>query len=405
MNESIRAQAPAQRLRIICLGYIVRGPLGGIAWHHMQYLLGLQSLGHDVWFLEDSDDYESCYDPERGEISADPSYGLAFAGKALQRIGFGARWAYHDAHTSRWHGPVGDRMPALCRDADLLINVSCINPIRPWLESIPRRVLIDTDPVFTQLDLIEDKPKRLLAEAHNVFFTFGESFGLPGCHIPDDGRPWQPTRQPVALSAWPVSPGHPNGRYTTVMLWDSYDRRVHDGMLFGMKAESMEPYVDLPQRCAGPFELALGGPTSPGARLEAAGWGIRNPFEVTRDPWIYQDYLRGSKAEFSVAKHGYVVSGSGWFSERSAGYLACGRPVVVQDTGFSRHIPVGEGLFAYRTPEEALAAIAEVEADYERHCLAARALVEEHFDARKVLTRLLDTATGTLPRAATGDPG
>lgn len=394
---------PGGRLRIIVLGYIVRGPLGGIAWHHLQYLLGFAALGHEVYFVEDSDDYATCYDPSRQTLDTDPSYGLAFARHALDRVGFGERWAYHDAHQAQWHGPCAARMPELCRSADVMINVSGINPVRPWLENIPLRVMIDTDPVFTQIDFIEDEAKRQLADAHNAFFSFGESFGLPGCCIPDDGRPWLPTRQPVALDAWTATQGPVDGSYTTIMMWDSYERREFGGIGFGMKSESMAPYVDMPQRCKLPFELALGGPTSPGARLQAAGWQIRDPFEVTRDPWIYQDFMRASKAEFSIAKQGYVVSASGWFSERSTGYLASGRPVIVQDTGFSRHLPVGEGLFAFSSPDEALAAIAEVEANYAHHCRAARELVAAHFDARSVLARLLDQAYGVREQpGATG---
>jgi hypothetical protein len=395
------------RMRIIVLGYVVRGPLAGPTWHHLQYVLGLQDLGHDVWYLEDSTDDPFCYDPARGVTDIDPRYGLDYVARVFGRAGVGDRWAYFDAHDARgpcWLGPAADRMPALCASADLMINVSGINPMRPWLERIPRRAFIDTDPVFTQVDILQDAQRRRFAEAHNMFFSFAESIGQPGCTVPDDGIPWQPTRQPVVMRAWRPAPGRVDGPYTTVMLWDSYDRRTWGGRLFGMKAEEMERVLTLPSRCSARFELAVGSPTTPNERLQAHGWRLRNPIEVTSDPWIYQDYMHASKAEFSVAKHGYVVSASGWFSERSAGYLACGRPVIVQDTGFSRHLPTGDGLLAFTNLDEAVAAVAEVDSRYAHHCRAARALVEAHFDARDVLTRLLDAASAIhLPTATAGD--
>lgn len=391
----------ASSLRIVVLGYVVRGPLAGHTWHHLQYVRGLADLGHEVWFLEDSDDYASCYDPAQQIVTADPSYGLAYAQRVFERMGMGQRWAYYDAMQQRWHGPSGERMPAICRDADLLINVSGVNVLRPWVARIPHRVLIDTDPVFMQVDILNDGPRRQFAESHTAFFTFGESFGLPGCTMPDDGLPWQPTRQPVLLDAWAPTPGRPDGRYTTVMLWDSYDVREWNGRTFGMKSQEMERVLDMPARCGPRFEMALGGPTAPHNRLAALGWHTADPLAITCDPWDYQAYIRQSKAEFSVAKHGYVASASGWFSERSASYMALGRPVVVQDTGFSRHLPTGEGLLAFTTLDEAVAAVGEIDAHYNRHVEAARAVIESHFDARQVLARLVEQALAPAKPAPT----
>ena len=381
-------------LRIVVMGYVVRGPLAGPTWHHLQYVRGLVELGHEVWYLEDSEDYAACYDPAQQIVTADPSYGLAYAQRVFDRMGpgLGQRWAYFDAMQNIWHGPAGANMPAICRDADLLLNVSGVNALRPWVAQIPHRVLIDTDPVFMQVDILNDAPRRRFAEAHTAFFTYGESFGLPGCTMPDDGLPWRPTRQPVVLSAWVPTPGPADGRYTTVLLWDSYDVREWQGHRWGMKSVEMERVLDMPARCGHRFEMALGGPTAPHNRLAALGWHTADPLAITCDPWDYQAYLRQSKAEFSVAKHGYVASGSGWFSERSASYMALGRPVVVQETGFSRHLPTGEGVLSFTTLDEAVAAVAEVDANYARHVDAARAVIESHFDARQVLARLVEQA-------------
>src|SRR5262249_4053715 len=155
-------------------------------------------------------------------------------------------------------------------------------------------------------------------------------------------------RQPVVLDAWPVTPGLPDGKFTTVMLWDGYRARFHQGRRFGLKSDSFGPYFDLPRRAGPHFELAVGSPSAPRGELRSRGWSLRNPLEAARDPWAFRDYIRQSKCEFSVAKHGYVVSRSGWFSERSASYLASGRPVVVQDTGFSDWLPTGRGVLAFR---------------------------------------------------------
>jgi hypothetical protein len=380
------------RLRIIVLGYIVRGPIGGMAWHHLQYVLGLHRLGHDVYFFEDSDSYPSCYDPSRGVTDSDPSYGLRFAEDAFGRLDLGERWAYHDAHAGRWLGPCAGRALDVCRSADALLNVSGVNPLRPWLQGVPVRVLIDTDPLFTQLRHLTDPAALDRARQHTHFFTFGENIPRRGSAVPSDGLPWQPTRQPVALGAWPVTPAPPHGPFTTVMQWDSYPAREYGGQRYGMKADSFGPFEELPGRTGEVLEIALGSANAPRARLAAAGWALQDPLAITRDPWSYQRYVQESKAEFSVAKHGYVTSRTGWFSERSAAYLASGRPVVVQDTAFAEWLPVGTGVLTFRTPDEALTAIQEVSAEYRRHCEAARGVAEEYFDSRRVLTCLLESA-------------
>lgn len=377
-------------LRIIVLGYIVRGPLGGMAWYNLQYLIGLARLGHDVYFVEDSDDYPSCYDPARGITDTDPTYGLQFATHTFERIGLGDHWAYYDAHTSRWLGPCYDRILDVCATADLLLNLGGVNPLRPWFMQIPTRAFVDGDPVFIQLRHLSDPAARNLAKQHTAFLSMAENIGLNRSSIPNDGLPWQATRQPIVLDAWPVTPTPPQGKFTTVMQWESYPAREYGGVRYGMKSDSFEPYMDLPEKAGRIFELAVSGSSAPSELLHSKGWVVRDP--PTQDPWTYQHYIQQSKAEFSVAKHGYVVSRSGLFSERSTCYLATGRPVVIQDTGFSDWLPTGAGVISFSTPEEALAGIEEINSRYEFHCQAARAIAEEYFDARKVLPRLIECA-------------
>jgi hypothetical protein len=174
------------------------------------------------------------------------------------------------------------------------------------------------------------------------------------------------------------------------MQWDSYSRREYGGIHFGMKAESFDPFIDLPRQTTQRLELALGSSSAPRDQLKEKGWMLRNPLEVTRDPWSYQDYIRQSKGEFAVAKHGYVVSTSGWFSERSAAYLASGRPVIVQQTGFSRWLKADAGVIPFSTLEEACAGLEEVASRYSHHCQAARDVAREFFDSNLVLQRLLE---------------
>ena len=362
-----------------------------MAWHYLQYVLGLKRLGHEVMFIEDSEDYPACYDPTTNSVGDDPTYGLAFTDQAFKRLGLGDAWAYYNAHTRRWMGSAGDSAVAFCRTADLLLNVSGVNPLRDWTARIPVRALIDTDPVFTQVRHLTDSAARSRASAHTDFFSFGELFENGESRIPNDGIAWRATRQPIVLDAWPLTEAPANGRFTTVMLWDSYPAVEHDGRRFGVKAESFARIVDLPRHVSLPLEIALGSVAARRRELVEAGWLLRNPLEVTYDPWIYQQYLQQSRGEISVAKQGYVAGCSGWFSERSAGYLASGRPVIVQDTGFSKFLPTGVGLHSFRDLEGAIDAIHRVEANHDLECRRAREIAEEYFDANRVLPAMLES--------------
>ncbi len=381
-------------LRIVVLGYVVRMPLGGMSWHYLHYVLAARQLGLEVAFLEDSgDDPWSCYDPRTGVSGRDPSYGLWYAAQVFDRLGLQDCWAYYEAHQKRWHGPLAHRAEDISVEADLALNVSGANAIRHGLEDVPVRVLVDTDPLFSQIRALTDPRRAETMAKHNRYFSFGINLTRGASSVPSDGIEWLPTTQPVVLDQWPAMPGRPSAAITTVMQWDSYASRELDGRTYGMKALSFEPYLDLPLATAEKLELAVGSPDAPRARMQEGGWRLQNPIEVTRHPWTYQDYIQASKAELSVAKHGYVASRSGWFSERSANYLASGRPVIAQDTGFTDWMETGTGVIPFSTPNEALAALDDLNDRYEEHCLAARTMAEEYFEARKILGDLIDRAT------------
>ncbi len=377
-------------MRIVVLGYIIRGPLGGMCWHHFQYVLGLKKLGHEVLFIEDSDDYPACYNPITLEMSKDPHYGFEFIKKLFSRFNVNENWAYFDAHTNTWFGLSKQKVLAFCKQADIVFNLSAVNPLRDWWKMIPSLVLIDTDPLFTQVKILKDPSLKALANAHTAFFSFGENIKSPDCDIPVDGIDWKATRQPVFLDAWKLSPPLSKAKWTTIMQWDSYKEQEYDGRMYGMKSISFKDYITLPEKLSDSFELVMVSTKAPEVILRKAGWQLCDPAEVSLTPEKYQHFIQQSKGEWSVAKQGYVISNSGWFSERSCAYLASGRPVVIQDTGFSKYIKTGRGLFSFTSQSEAVAAIDTINCDYLKHCGYAREIAEEYFNSDKVLTELLD---------------
>jgi hypothetical protein len=377
-------------LRIMVTGLLAAYPLGGMAWHYLQYVLGLARLGHQVYYLEDSG--RDPYSPAEGGPSQDCTPNVCYLAGLMTRFGLADRWAYRAHERSRWFGlPDAEREETL-RSADLLLNVSGSLDRPEDYRQVRRLAYVDTDPVFTQLKMARNPRFRARVDAHDRHFSFGERVADA---LPATGHPWRGTRQPVVLSEWRTGAPH-RGVYTTVMSWTSHKPETYQGRTYGHKDVEFLRFLGLPRLVAPvALEIALApGRTkqAPHERLAANGWRVADPAVVCPDLDSYRAYIESSKAEWSVAKSAYVQGRSGWFSERSACYLAAGRPVVVQDTGFSADLPVGEGLLPFTTVAEAVAAVHEVEAHYPRHARAARALAEEYFDSDKVLTRLLEEA-------------
>jgi hypothetical protein len=330
-------------------------------------------------------------------VDTDPSYGLRFATEAFAGLGIGHLWSYYDAHRAQWLGPDSARAEEFCRSADMVLNLSGMNPLRDWTHVVPVRALVDTDPLFTQVRHLTDPVAHARAVEHTAFFSYAENIEAGTSRIPDDGFAWQATRQPIVLDCWAVSPPPPGARYTTVMQWQAYSPVEFGGIRYGTKSMSFDPYMDLPRRTSAQLEMAVGGADAPRERLRVNGWTVQDPFSVASTPWDYKAYISGSRAEFTVANQAYVVSNSGWFSDRSAAYLASGRPVVTQDTGFAGWLPVGAGLFPFQTAEAALDAVASIERDYIHHSESARRLAEDHFNATEVLSLLTDRALKGVP--------
>lgn len=387
-------------MRIIVTGLIGQYAFGGVTWDYMQYVLGFRALGHDVWYLEDTAMW--AYDPVKQEPSADCSHNTGYLERVMREFDMGDRWIYRNGADGRYYG-VSDTEEAegILRSADVLANVSGACWLREPTAAIPLKLFLDGDPMFTQISLATDPGTEYATRvsAHERHFSFGMNIGNPACHVPTAGLNWRPTVQPVAMDWWsktlmPPGADHiADGAWTTVMNWASYPPKEFEGRTYGQKDIEFERFRDLPSLTEEKFVLAMGqgvGQNRPTALLEEKGWKIIEPDIHIPDYASYHDFLTNSKGEWSIAKNGYVRSMSGWFSCRSACYLAAGKPVVVQDTGWTDHLPSGEGLLAFHTLREAADALDTISADYERHCRAARAYAEKHFDAAKVCASLLE---------------
>jgi hypothetical protein len=378
---------------VVLAGYLVRCPLGGYAWQVLHYLAGLRALGFEAYFYEDTSYYADCFDPVTGNMHVAPDAGVAFAADFFQRFGFGNCWVFWDAQRDRYHGLGGEETAALLHDARLVITLAAVNRL-PRRRSRQRKLFIDIDPTFTQIRAAEGESSlcELLAE-HDLHYTVGENIGTPGCRIPTGGFTWHGTRQPVAVELWPPQPADPSAPFTTVGRWDERRRDVvFEGEVYSWsKRLEWMKFLDLPGRTGERFAVAMDVDKTPGDAdlLRRHGWQIVDPIPVSRDAAGYREFIQQSKGEFTVAKDLNIRLASGWFSDRAACYLAAGRPVVTQDTGFARFLPAGKGLFAVHGLDDAVAAFATLAADYETHTGAARQIAVEHFDARHVVRDLL----------------
>jgi hypothetical protein len=375
-------------------GYVVRCPLAGYAWQALHYLTGLRSLGFDPYFYEDTAWYPDCFDPPSGEMGEVRPSALEFASEFFAAHGFGERWIFWDAPSDRYFGCERPEAREVCGSTKLLLSVAAVNRLPRDIGR--RRVFVDIDPGVTQIEAQRDARLRELLDEYDAHFTIGENIGQPDCAVPTGAWTWHATRQPIALPQWEAPPASPRAPLTTIGRWHEA-RRVQElkGTRYSWsKRDEWLRFLDLPRRTGAAFELAMDVDKSPGDReqLAAHGWGVVDPLAISTDAMRYRNYIRASRGEFSVAKELNVRLATGWFSDRSACYLAAGRPVVVQDTGFRSTLPTGAGLLAFRSPEEAVEAVHHVVANWDLHSAAARRIAEKYFAAKWVLADLLDKA-------------
>jgi hypothetical protein len=370
-------------VKILFAGIIARYPFGGVTWCSLMYLLGLRSLGHEVFYIEDTG--ECVYDPILNTRATDPTYGTTYIHQALEPFGLGDRWSFVN-YDGTYHGRTADDVRRYCADADLFINLSGGSWFwRDEYVRIPRKAFIDSDPAFTQLAIAKAEPWYVeFFRRFDHLFTFGSNIGTPASSIPTGDFTWHKTWQPVTIDNWRTD-APPRDRFTSVMTWQ-IESFTDVG---GNKDQEFIKYIDLPSRTNQPFELAINGPQT---LLRQHGWQTIDAMGASRTLWDYRDFIQRSKAEFGVAKHTYVATRSGWFSDRTECYLAAGRPALVQDTGWTAHVPSGEGLLAFASPDEAIAGIDRINSEYDRHARRAAELAREHFGADRVLPRLVEEA-------------
>ena len=380
------------RKKVVVLGMASRHPVAGMVWLTMQYLIGLERLGYEAYYVEAHGATPKMF------MSADDDGSVlaaAFIDTMMRRFDLGDRWALVALHSDgRYYGLSEPRVKELYQSATLLLNLH--GGTTPLQEHVAtgRLVYLGTDPVVREIELHQQVPETIeLFEQHATLFTWGENYGQPDCGIPLSTRfRFLPTRQPVVIGLWESLRPVESRAFTTIAGWQQLWRDVRlDGELYRWsKNFEFMKFLTLPSRTTQALELALAGCNDEDRQtLEQHGWRVRDASEVSDDLDTYRDYIGGSRAEFTVAKDQNVRLRSGWFSDRSATYLAAGRPVVTQDTGFGNVLPTGRGLFGFSTLDEAAAAIAAINADYQSHSRAASELARAYFDSDLVLTRLL----------------
>jgi hypothetical protein len=351
---------------------------GGASWAVLQYVLGLRRLGHDVYLVEPVDRLEPASVRYFSELVRD--FGLDGHAALLVR-----------GRTESCGIPYRE-LVRLARGTDVVFNISGMLRDEELVGPAPLRVYLDLDPAFNQLWHAVDGIDMGFG-LHNRFATVGLELGAPECPIPTCGREWIKTLPPVFLPQWSPAAAVETDGFTTVGNWRGYGSIHWNGKRYGQKAHSLRKIVALPELTSERLALALAIHPEEADDLHSLrrhGWELIDPRRVAGSPQRYAAFVRGSRAELGLAKEGYVESHCGWFSDRSACYLASGRPVVAQETGFSRHLPVGKGLLSFTTAEEAAAAIGEIREDYGRHAAAARAMAEDMLDSTDVLERLLE---------------
>ena len=393
MMATARSRYEVRGAEAIYAGYVVHCPLGGYVWQAIHYLHGLRDAGLEPFFYEDSRHTWEAFDPIHRTSGADYEAGIALAGEAFSRAGFGDSWAFFDAQRNKWAGAGRDAARAAFDNARILLNAGGVHRFDAPERAGKTNIYIDMDPAYTQIRLAGgDRGLRDLLGEHDVHFTFGENVGSSNCRVPTGGIRWHPTRQPVALDFWCTGPVPADALFTTIGTWSSGDRDVElDGERYSWrKRDEWERIVDLPRTSGVSFALAMEVKDATDlVWLEANGWAVRDPIAISRDADRYREFVRGSRAEFTTAKDVNVRLRSGWFSDRRACYLAAGRPVVTQDTGFDARLPVGEGLFAWRDLAGARAAVQAIADEPLRHGAAARRIAEEYFAAPRVIRDLL----------------
>lgn len=390
-----------KRKKIIVLGFMGGMPIAGVIWQHIHYIVGLQRLGHEVYYVEDTLNYP--YDPVAFNISEDYSYATQTLGRLAKEHGFEGRWAY----CARYKDPMESAgmslaaLKSLYKDADCALNICGSHDMNDELRLIRHLIYVESDPGVEQIkiDQGESKTADFLKEHHHLF-TFGENIGTPAFAVPTHDFPWLLTRQPVVTDLWcstaeaPVPA--PEALFTTICNWSTSGKKDivwKDSNYLWSKSLEFLRFVEAPRLSGEAFEMATDIKKEEEHELFLKNdWRLVLPHDLSVDWNGYRDYIANSKGEFTCAKDQYIRLNTGWFSDRTACYLAAGRPVITQETGFTAHYGGKEGLFSFSNMEEIIEAVAAIRSDYKKHSRAALCIAREVFEAEKVLASLLERA-------------
>ena len=387
-----------KRKRIVVMGFMGSMPIAGVIWQHVHYVVGLQRLGHDVYYIEDS--ARLPYNPETFEVTTEFDYAARLLSRLSREFGFKTRWAFCARYLpgNPTAGLPLQKIRQLYREADAILNVCGTQEFNDDLLVSDRILYIESDPGVEQIK-IDKKVKSTIQylRRHRALFTFGENIGTKSFPVPRHGFRWLPTRQPVVTDLWKTE-RTPAGAamFTSVANWstsglkDIWWRR--EKYLWSKSREFLR-FVAAPAKAGETFELATNiDDDATRRRFERNGWRLRCPLQMSVDYWLYRDYIQRSKGEFTVAKDQYVRLNTGWFSDRSACYLAAGRPVITQETGFTNICGGKAGLLSFRSVDEIVDAAKQINRDYAKHSRAAYDIAREFFEAENVLKSILDRA-------------
>jgi len=387
-----------RRKRIVVMGFAAGCPIAGVVWQHIHYIVGLQRLGHDVYYIEDS--ARLPYNPVTYEVTNDYAYAAGILERLAREFGFEGRWSYCARYLPETPcaGLPLSRVAELYREADAILNVCGSQEFNEDLLKSNRILYVESDPGVEQIKVDNGEASTVeYLKKHRALFTFGENIGTDAFPVPLHGFRWLPTRQPVVTDLWHTGAPPAGGAvFTSVANWNTSGKKDiewrGEKYLWSKSLEFLK-FIAAPKNSKEEFELATTiNDASLRERFAANGWRFTSPDRMSVAYDEYREYLRTSKGEFTVAKDQYVRLNTGWFSDRTACYLASGRPAITQETGFTRHYGRQKGLFAFRTLEEIGEAVREINADYPAHCRAALEVAREYFEAEKVLKNLLEKA-------------
>ncbi|MBI4640110.1 MAG: hypothetical protein HY731_05415 [Candidatus Tectomicrobia bacterium] len=376
---------------IVILGIMGAIPVAGVAWQVLHYLLGFRRLGYDVHYVEATGIWPY------GASSDDCTFPVEYIGKTMKAFGLDGKWAYCAAHSDgRCYGLSEGAITSLYERADAIINLTGATVLSDQQKVCKKLIYLETDPVIPQVNIaLEDQFTREFLSAHSLHFTFGENLGKVDCLVPVQLFDYKTTRPPIVLELWEGGSRIKGEKLTTIANWKQVGKDiVYLGEIYyWSKHREFLKVIELPRLTKEKIELALAIDDPEGEQLlNAHGWLIENALKKSEDLFTYREYIWHSKGEFTVAKDQNVRLKSGWFSDRSACYLASGKPVITQETGFSKFLPIGEGLFAFQTLDDILQALDCIESNYERHSRAAKEIAEEYFHSDKVLKEFAQTA-------------